>query len=100
MSRGAIKYQPFNALEGHGDAFKEKEKELQFIQRPILSEDDCIRINDILIEVINEQLQATFFIFKKNKIIEITSKVVKVLNGYLYLEEDTIQIADLVNIML
>lgn len=100
MSRGAIKYQPFKALDGHTDALREKEQNRNKVERPILSEDDCQRINDLLIEVINENLEATFYVFRRNEIIEIISKVNKVLNGYLYLEEDRILITDITNIIL
>lgn len=100
MSRGAIKYQPFKALDGHTDALREKEELRKKVERPILSEDDCQRINDNLIEVINECLTATFFIFRRNEIVEINSKVNKVLNGYLYLEEDRIAITDITNIII
>lgn len=98
VSRGAIKYQPFNALEGHKEALEEKEKKLLHVERPILSEDDFSRINDSLLEVINNHITAKFYIFRKNKIIEVESKVYKILNGYLHLEDDKILITDITNI--
>ncbi len=100
MSRGAIKYQPFKALEGHTDALKEKEELRKKVDKPILSEDDFERINNNLVEIINENLEGTFYIYKNKEIIKIKSKVNKVLNGYLYLEDNRILITDITNIEL
>ncbi|MFI3330026.1 MAG: YolD-like family protein [bacterium] len=100
MSRNAIKYQPFSALEGHRETLKQKEKEIFKETKPILSEDECIRINEILIEVINNDLECIIIVFKKDKTIKIQSKIKKVLNGYLYLEEDIVLITDIIDIQI
>ncbi len=100
MSRNAKKYQPFNALDGYFDSIENKNDELNNKTRPILSEDDCIRINDILIEVINNNFSCKISIYKNKRIIEINSKINKVLNGYLYLDEDKILISDIVDIVI
>ncbi len=100
MSRGAIKYQPFKALEGHDEALRDREMKRTLVDRPSLSQDDFERLNDILIRVINEGKVATFFVFRKGSIIEIKSNVNKVMNGYLYLEEDRVLITDITNIII
>lgn len=100
MSRGAIKYQPFSALEGHKEAIKKVEEEVYDVTKPYLSEDDYERINTILIECINNNLVCTISLFKKDRILKIKSKINKVLNGYLYLDEEIILITDIINIEL
>lgn len=100
MSRNAIKYQPFKPLDGHEAALREKERNLEKVEKPILSEDECIRINDILVQVISENICATFCIFKKDKIIQINSRVNKVMDNYLYLEDDRLLITDVTNIII
>ncbi len=98
MNRNAVKYQPFKPLEGHDEALREKERNLKIEEKPILSYDEEERINNNLVEIINDKLKGRFHIFKKDKIIQIESKINKVLNGYLYLEDDVILISDIVNI--
>ncbi len=100
MSRNAIKYQPFSALDGYFDSIADENENLNDVDKPILSEDDCIRINDNLCSIINNNLVGKFYIFKNKRILEIESKVNKVLNGVLYLDEVKININDIVDIII
>lgn len=98
MNRNAVKYQPFKPLEGHDEALREKERKLDIVEKPILSEDDCERVNSVLCEILNEDLIGRFFVFKKDKIIIVESRVRKLSNGYLHLDDDILLLTDITNI--
>ncbi len=100
MSRNAIKYQPFNALDGYFDSIDDELENLNDVDKPILSIDDCERINYDLINAIDNNLEAEFYIYRNRRIIKIVSKVNRVLNRVLYLDDCKINIDDIVNIII
>ncbi len=100
VSRNAIKYQPFSPLDGYFDSLNDKNENLTHVNKPILSEDDYVRINNNINEVIKNDLTATFFIYKNKRISTISSKVRKISNKQMYLEEDIVNLDDVINIVI
>ena len=86
--RGMIKWMPFNSLINGEEIVSSIEKEKSKINKPILSEEQTLELeNEILESMINE-VPISFKIYKKGFIKEITGTVINIdkINEKIYLD--------------
>ncbi|MCQ2776360.1 MAG: YolD-like family protein [Bacilli bacterium] len=74
--RGMKKWAPYKALTEQYDALEELHKKEEICEKPVLSSDEEEEINDFLVNYAGQT--ATFQYYRKQRVNELTSKIIKI----------------------
>jgi hypothetical protein len=96
--RGMKKYQPFDALEGFNEIIENTMLEATHIEKPILSEEQEIEINDKLLSYNHDNVKLKYYSLGKIKEVEGIINSIDYLNKKLKISNITIFLTNLLDI--
>ncbi len=96
--RGMKKYQPYDALEGFSEVIENTMKEATFIDKPILSEEQELEINDKLLSYNHDNVKVKYYSLGEIKEVEGIINSIDYLNKKLKISNTTIFLTNLLDI--
>ncbi len=99
--RAGIRYQPFEALEGYKSEIKKVIDNRNLISKPVLSDDDYVRINDAINIALTLDEVVSVYVFTSGVIEVVSSKIFKIdmVEGVMVLENNKrIKLLDVIDV--